>query len=36
MLGECIIIAHSKASIEGIPPKNIKKTHRHNMEANNE
>ena len=30
-----IIIAHTKASIEGIPPKHIK--NRHNMmEANNE
>ena len=27
-----IIIAHTKASIEGIPPKNIK--NRHNMETN--
>ena len=40
-----IIIAHTKASIEGIPPKNIKKTdiiiiiinyHNINMETNNE
>ena len=31
-----IIIAHTKASIEGIPPKNIKDKNRHNMETNNE
>jgi len=29
---EDIIIAHTKASIEGIPPKHIK--NRHNMETN--
>ena len=34
-----IIIAPTKASIEGIPPENIKKTdiiNYHNMETNNE